>query len=286
MDDGLRDTAEQLVDHGRLVLFGNTVEGFLDNMTSEGIHAKSECVTTNGLGDRDDLVGRAMFEATLNEEVTEAVDHQRIGLGDDCFDDLILLLRCSNLQLLLKKDGCLLVVVADDLVDNVLPVAAHVAVQQASVVHGFDRRNILRSIHLARSLYKESVQLSRRQEAVIPYLRVPGGRTHPSSNVELVRIRREPTIARGSNWCRVGGCVHGWHSVLVVSLVKGGVATSRWVAQATKASIERVAHSVVGIVARTGIHATTTTKALVKWEVGRLIEEPLGIVAKSSLCIG
>jgi hypothetical protein len=162
MDDGLRDTAEQLVDHGRLVLFGNTVEGFLDNMTSEGIHAKSECVTTNGLGDRDDLVGRAMFEATLNEEVTEAVDHQRIGLGDDCFDDLILLLRCSNLQLLLKKDGCLLVVVADDLVDNVLPVAAHVAVQQASVVHGFDRRNILRSVHLARSLYKELVQLSRR----------------------------------------------------------------------------------------------------------------------------
>jgi hypothetical protein len=129
MDDGLRDTAEQLVNHGRLVLFGNAVEGFLDNVTSEGIHAKSKCIATNGLGDRDDLVGRAMLEAALNKEVTEAVDHQRIGLGDDCFDDLILLLRCSNFQLLLKKDGCLLVVVADDLVDNVLPVAAHVAVQ-------------------------------------------------------------------------------------------------------------------------------------------------------------
>lgn len=77
-----------------------------------------------------------MLKAALDEEVAEAVDHERIGLLNDGLDDLILLLLGADLQLLLQEDGGLLIVAVDDLVDNVLPVAGHVAVQKTTVVHG------------------------------------------------------------------------------------------------------------------------------------------------------
>ena len=87
-----------------------------------------------------------MLKAALHEEVAEAVDHQRIRLCNDGLYDLILLLRRADLELLLQEDGGLLIIVADDLVDNVFPVTAHVAVEQATIVHRFDGRNILRAV--------------------------------------------------------------------------------------------------------------------------------------------
>jgi hypothetical protein len=152
MDDSLRDATEQLVDHSRLVLFGNTVESLLDDMATKSIHAQSKSVATYSLSDSDDLIVSTMLEAALHEEIAEAIDHQSISLGDDCLDDLVLLLGCAYLELLLKEDGRLLVVVADDLVYDVLPVAAHVAVQQATIVHRLDRRDVLGSARVAGSL--------------------------------------------------------------------------------------------------------------------------------------
>lgn len=49
-------------------------------------------------------------------------------------DDIELLLYRADLELLLEKDGCLLVVVANNLVDDELPVATHVAVEEAAIV--------------------------------------------------------------------------------------------------------------------------------------------------------
>jgi len=45
-----------------------------------------------------------MLKAALDEEVAKAVDHQGISLSDDGLDDLILLLRSADLELLLQED--------------------------------------------------------------------------------------------------------------------------------------------------------------------------------------
>lgn len=70
-----------------------------------------------------------MLEASLNEEVAKAVDHQRICLLVDGCDYLVLLFWSANLELLLQEDRGLLIVIAHDLVHDILPVAVHVAVQ-------------------------------------------------------------------------------------------------------------------------------------------------------------
>lgn len=75
-----------------------------------------------------------MLEASLYQKVTEAIDHQRVGLGNNCFHDFVLLIRSSDLELLLQKDGSLLVVVANDLVNDVLPVAVDIAIKQTAIV--------------------------------------------------------------------------------------------------------------------------------------------------------
>lgn len=69
-----------------------------------------------------------MLEATLHKKIAKAIDHQGIRLSNDRFDNLVLLLRGSDFQLLLQEDGGLLVVVADNLVNDILPVAAHIAI--------------------------------------------------------------------------------------------------------------------------------------------------------------
>lgn len=122
MDDSVRNPSEELSDHVSLVTLGNRVESFLNNMTAKGVHAQRDDVTMYGVCDGNDLIGRAMLEASLNEEVTKTVDHERVGLIDDSLDDVKLLFSCANLQLLLQKDGSLLIIVAHNLVDNILPV--------------------------------------------------------------------------------------------------------------------------------------------------------------------
>ena len=84
-----------------------------------------------------------MLEAALDEEVTEPIDHQGIGLVDDGLNDLELLLRSAKLQLLLKEDGGLLVIAAHDLVDDVAPVAAHVTIEQATIVQRLDGAHVV-----------------------------------------------------------------------------------------------------------------------------------------------
>lgn len=138
--------------HSGLVLLRNAVERLLDNVTAKGIHAESKSVSTNSLSDSDDLLRRTMLKAALHKEVAETIDHEGVGLCDDGFDNLVLLLRRADLELLLQEDGGLLIVIADDLIDNVLPVATHVAIEKTPVVHRLDRRHVLRSTRFARGL--------------------------------------------------------------------------------------------------------------------------------------
>lgn len=81
-----------------------------------------------------------MLEASLDQEVAEAIDHQGIGLCDNSFNDFILLLRCADLELLLKEDRSLLIIVADNLVNDVFPVAVNGTVKETTVVERFGGR--------------------------------------------------------------------------------------------------------------------------------------------------
>lgn len=128
VDHCLWDSAEKLIDHDSFMLFGNTVKGLLNNMTSKGVHAQVEGVASYRISDCDNLVGSTMLKTPLNEEVAESIYHERIGLADNGLDDVVLLLSRPNLELLLEKDGRLLVVVANDFVHNVFPVARDILV--------------------------------------------------------------------------------------------------------------------------------------------------------------
>jgi len=129
MDDSLWDASEKLVNHDGFAIFWHHVESLLYDMAAKGIHTELQGVASDGISNGDDLLRCAMFKATLDKEVAEAIDHELVSLGDDCFNELKLLLWRGHLQLLLQEDGCLLVVAAHNLVDNVLPVAAHAAVK-------------------------------------------------------------------------------------------------------------------------------------------------------------
>lgn len=125
VDDGIWNAAKQFPNHISFMAFWNRVKGFLYDMAAEWVHAEGDDIAVYSISNSNDLVGRAMLETSLNEKVTEAVDHQRVCLVDNGFDDLELLLSCANLEFLLKEDGGLLIVVADDLVDNVFPVTGY-----------------------------------------------------------------------------------------------------------------------------------------------------------------
>lgn len=143
VDDGLGNAKQELVDHDGLVLFRDAVECLLDNVTPKSIHAETEGVAANGLGNGNDLLRRAVLEAALDQEVAKAVDHERVGLINNRLHDLELLLGRSNFDLLLQEDGSLLIIVANDLVDDVAPVAAHVAVEKATIVERLDSAHVV-----------------------------------------------------------------------------------------------------------------------------------------------
>lgn len=129
VNNRLRDPSQQLVDHDRLVVLRDGVKRLLHHMAAKRIHREVEGIAADGLRNFDDLLRCAVLEAALDQKVTKAVNHQRIGLGHNGFDDVILLLGSPNLEFLLQEDGSLLVIVANNLVNNVLPVAADVAVE-------------------------------------------------------------------------------------------------------------------------------------------------------------
>jgi hypothetical protein len=145
VDHSIRNATEQLADHVSFVVLWNRVESLLNNMTAECIHAEGQDVAMYGISDGDDLLRCAMLKATLNEEVAEAVYHKRICLINDGGDNLELLLRSSSLQFLLQENGGLLIVAADNLVHNVLPIAGDSLVKEATVVHGLEWSNVARA---------------------------------------------------------------------------------------------------------------------------------------------
>jgi hypothetical protein len=87
-----------------------------------------------------------VLKASLNEEVSKAIDHQRVGLRHNGFNNVVLLLGRADLELLLQENGRLLVVVADDLVYDVFPVAVDIAVKETTIVEGFGRGQVRLSL--------------------------------------------------------------------------------------------------------------------------------------------
>ena len=142
VNDGLRDTTKKFMNHDSLVILWNRVKCLLNDVTAECIHGEIQRVSSNGLSDLDDLFGSTMLKAALNQEVAEAVDHQWICLSNNSFDDIVLLLGSANFELLLKEDRCLLIIVANNLVDNILPVAVDSTVKKATIVEWFSGRQV------------------------------------------------------------------------------------------------------------------------------------------------
>lgn len=147
MDDGVRDAAKQFAHHVSLVILRDGIKCLLDDVTTERIHAQRDNISVNGIGNCDDLIWGAMLEAALNKEVAETIDHEGVSLIDNGFDDLELLLCSADLELLLEEDAGLLIIVTDNLVNNILPVAGHGFVKKTTVVHWFEWRYIGLPVH-------------------------------------------------------------------------------------------------------------------------------------------
>src|ERR1700692_1567555 len=103
------------MNHDGLIVLWNRVKCLLDDVTAKCIHGKVQGVASDGFSNLDDLFRSAMLKAALNQEVTEAIYHQRICLSNDGFNNVVLLLCGANLELLLKEDRCLLIIVANNL---------------------------------------------------------------------------------------------------------------------------------------------------------------------------
>ena len=101
MNHCLRNATKELVNHDSLVILWNSVKSFLNDMATKCVHAEAKRVATDGASNSDDLFRCTMLKATLNEEVSKAIHHQRIGLGYNSFNDLVFLLYGANLELLL-----------------------------------------------------------------------------------------------------------------------------------------------------------------------------------------
>lgn len=65
-----------------------------------------------------------------------------ISLSDDGLNNLELLLGGADLELLLQEYRGLLVVVAYNLVDDVLPVTVDIAIEESAIVQGLGGRKV------------------------------------------------------------------------------------------------------------------------------------------------
>lgn len=83
-----------------------------------------------------------MLEATLNEKVAKTIDHQGIGLIYYSLHNVVLLISSTDFELLLQKNGGLLVIVADNLVHYILPVTGYILIQESSVVERLKRWDV------------------------------------------------------------------------------------------------------------------------------------------------
>jgi hypothetical protein len=206
------------VDHDGLVLLRNAIKRLLNDVASESVHAEIQGMATNSLCNGYYLLRRAMLEAALDQEVAKTVDHEGIGLVDDGLHNVKLLLWRAKFQLLLKKDRGLLIVAADNLVDYVAPVAAHVTIKQAAIVEWLD------SAHVGRALLGHRLLSNR-----LPLTsEVRSSRREPSTDRRLQRLARcrnllavdlgeltlvEILVERRSRRCQAGwarGVGGGW----------------------------------------------------------------------------
>ena len=142
VNDSVRNATEELANHVSLVVLRHRIEGFLNDVTPERIHAESNDVAMNGISNSDNLLRSTMLEAALDQEVAETIDHQGVGLVDDRLDNLELLFSGTDLELLLQEDRRLLVIVAHDFVNDVFPITRHGLVEESTVVEWFERRDI------------------------------------------------------------------------------------------------------------------------------------------------
>jgi hypothetical protein len=129
VNDGLWDTAKKFVDHYSFVVFWNRIKCLLNNVASKSIHGEIQGIATDGLSDLNHLLWCSVFEAALHEEIAKTVNHQCISLSNNSLDNIKLLLIGANFELLLKEDGSLLIVIANDFVNNVLPVAINCTIK-------------------------------------------------------------------------------------------------------------------------------------------------------------
>lgn len=142
MNNRLWDSAEKFMHHNSFVILRNTIKRLLNDVTTKRIHTQAEGVASDRIRDSDNLIRCSVLEASLNKEVSKAVDHQRVRLADNGLDDVKLLLRCADFELLLQENGCLLIIVAYNLVHNVFPVTRDILVEEASIIEWFKRRNV------------------------------------------------------------------------------------------------------------------------------------------------
>lgn len=129
MNHSFGNSPKQLVNHDCFVILGDRIKCLLHNMTAKRIHGEIQSVAAYGLGNFNDLVRSAMLKTTLNEKISKSINHKRVCLGNNGFDDFEFLLRCAHFELLLQENGSLLVVIADNLVNDVLLVAVDVAIE-------------------------------------------------------------------------------------------------------------------------------------------------------------
>lgn len=101
MDDCFRNATKKLVYHDSFVVFWNSIERFLNYMTSKRVHAEAQGISTNGISNSDDLFRSSVLEAALDKEVSESIDHQRVCLRDNGFNNFVLLFDGTNLEFLL-----------------------------------------------------------------------------------------------------------------------------------------------------------------------------------------
>lgn len=115
--------------HDCFVVFGDRIKSLLYHMASKWIHGEVESVSADSFSNFDDLFRSTMLKAALNKKISKSVHHQWVRLGDNGFDNFVLLLWGAHFQLLLQENGSLLVIIADNLVNDVLLVAVDVAIE-------------------------------------------------------------------------------------------------------------------------------------------------------------
>jgi hypothetical protein len=83
-----------------------------------------------------------VLKTALDKEISKAIDHEWIGLVNNCLDNIMFLFGCADFQLLLQENRGLLIVTADYFVYNIFPITRHILVKEPSIVERLKRRHV------------------------------------------------------------------------------------------------------------------------------------------------